>query len=272
MTGVDDDRLRAAIGPGTAYYLEQFEKIDNSGTRWPVTWNWPAFFASTGWFVYRRMGRAALLNFFLPAPFIALLLAFREQGTGLIVMGSYAGLAFLVVPMYANAYYYRHLNARVARAAVSAEAEQDRASPRAPSSLTGIAAFMTGALAFLVPAALLTVPAAYGDYTPRATVSAGLALASSLKHPIAEFYAEHNRLPAPQEAGRFRDEGGKYAQNVAAYDAERRMIVVTIGADARREVRGRRVALQAEEKDGTIYWRCRAIDLDPKYLPASCRE
>ena len=257
MTGMEQDRLRAAMGPQADRYLAQFERIERSGKRWAATWNWPAFFASSGWFAYRRMGRLSLLNFFLPALFIAPMLASEEKEIRLGLAVAYLIVAFAVIPIYANALYYRHLKARE--------------SPRPPSWLTGIEAALTAALALVVPAMLVAVPAAYSDYTPRATVSEGLSRAAALKREIGEFYEEHKRLPAPQEAEKFRADGGKYTRSVV-YDAEQRMIVVTLGDKTSSALRGRRIALPVEEKSGTLDWRCRAIDLEQKYLPADCRD
>ena len=97
-------------------------------------------------------------------------------------------------------------------------------------------------------------------------MSESVSLAASLKQPFTDFYHERKRLPAPHEAEKFRIDGGKYTQSVV-YDAEKRMIVVTMGDP----FKDQRFAMHAEEKSGTISWTCRTIDLDPKYLPAACR-
>ena len=43
----------AAIGPNAGYYLQRFEDFDAGGSK--LGWHWPAFFATSGWFVYRKM-------------------------------------------------------------------------------------------------------------------------------------------------------------------------------------------------------------------------
>ena len=45
------------------------------------------------------------------------------------------------------------------------------------------------------------------------------------------------------------------------------MIVVTMGD----RFKDQRFAMHAEDKGGTISWACRTMDLDPKYLPLTCR-
>lgn len=55
---VDDAQLwRAFIGPNADRYLEQFRKFSTgSGTRFALTWHWPAFlFDPFLWFLYRKM-------------------------------------------------------------------------------------------------------------------------------------------------------------------------------------------------------------------------
>lgn len=56
MSATDAEVLRTAIGPRSGYYRRQFEKFERAGDRWVATWNWPAFFFSSAWFAYRRMG------------------------------------------------------------------------------------------------------------------------------------------------------------------------------------------------------------------------
>lgn len=169
-------------------------------------------------------------------------------------------------PAYANLFYYRHLSALIGRVAASAEDKAARKALRPPSFATGVEALVTAILVLVIPGFLLAAPAWYADYAPRAKVGETVLLANSLKQPITDFYHEHRRLPALHEAEKFRVDGGKYAQSMA-YDAGSRMIAVTLGD----RFKDKRFARHAEEKDGTIVWSCRTIDLEPKYLPAACR-
>jgi pilin len=256
---------RQAIGPRAEYYLRQFEKFERAGERWVATWNWPAFFLSSAWFAYRRMGGRSLLNFFLPVLFIMMSYLVIDGVLRFLVVAGYFAIAFVFIPMYANLFYYRHLKAQIAGVAL-ADDRVTKKSLRPPSLGSGVEAALTGVLIFVIPWFLLAAPAMYADYGPRAKVLESVALAASLKEPIAAFYEEHKRLPAPHEAEKFRVDAGKYAQSVA-YDAGKRRIVVTMSD----RFKDQRFAIQAEEKDGTIAWTCRTIDLDPRYLPAACR-
>jgi len=264
----DKEQWRAAIGPRSEYYLKQFEMFELADRRWVATWNWPAFFFSSAWFAYRRMSGRSLLNFFLPILFIVMIYVLIESELRFLVMAGYLALAFVVIPMYANALYYRHIKAQIARAAASADDKKAKGLLRPPSFVTGTEAFLTAVLAFFIPWLLIVAPAMYTDYTPRSKVSEGVSLGFSLKSPITDFYEEHQRLPAPHEAGKFRVDGGKYTESVV-YDAEKKMIVVTVGDPS--YLRGKRFAIHAEEKNGKISWNCRTIDLPERDLPPACR-
>ncbi len=268
MTTRDEELVRAAIGPRAAYYLEKFEKFEREGDGWVATWNWPAFFFSSAWFAYRRMSGRSWLNFFLPLPFVVLMLDHAMGNELRLLIGTaYLALAFVAIPLYANQLYYKHLQRLIARAAAPTGDEKAKERLRPPSFTSGVEAFLTAILALVIPYFLLVAPAAYDNYAPRSRVSEGVSLATLLKSPIAEFYAEHKRFPDAREAEKFRIDGGKYTQSVA-YDAGKRMIVVTMGD----RFKGQRFAMRAEEKSGTISWTCRTIDLEPRYLPAMCRE
>ena len=228
MSTMDEEQLRAyanlfhfrqAIGPRAEYYLEQFAKFERAGGRWVVTWNWPAFFFSCAWFAYRRMGGRSLLNFFLPILFIVMSHVLVGSDLQLLVMAGYLALAFVVIPMYANTLYYRNLKALIARVAASADDSKARKLLRPPSFVTVIEACLSAVLVFLVPWFFLVAPAWYADYTPRAKVADGVAIAASLGRSIKEFYEDNKRLPANHEAEKFRVDGGKYTQSVI-YDAE----------------------------------------------------
>jgi hypothetical protein len=263
MRTTDADNLRAAIGPRSEYYLKRFEKIERAGDRWVAGWNWPAFFVSTAWFRYRGLTGWAWANFLLPLPFILLL----SQGEANVIMFVYVVIAFVVIPLNANALYYRNLTKRIARAAAHVGGETAARMPRPPTGWAAVEAALMAAFAFAFSLFFAIAPVAYSDYPSRAKVAEGLIMAASIKDQIGEFYAKHRRLPASHESGQFRDNGPTQYTESAAYDADKKMIVITY----RDPFAGKRVALHAEGRNGTLNWTCRTIDLDPKYLPATCR-
>ena len=144
-------------------------------------------------------------------------------------------------------------------------AEASAAKPR--RSVAWWAKRMLILVVLIVVAAAFVIPAYHG-YRPRALINEALADALELRTRVSEFHETRRRLPQESEAGAFQVPPSdlKRAQSVA-WDAAGRRIVVTTGDPQP----GKRFALQAEVRDGTLTWTCRTIDLDVKYLPASCR-
>ena len=271
---MDKEQLRTAIGPRADFYLRRFETFASSGRQWTPSWNWPAFFFSTAWFSWRRMDGYGIANFFLPIPFVLSLYIASHEGEkfwAIALVAIYIAVAYVLVPVYANALYHRHLQAQLRRAAEATEraAAKPKSLPRPPSIWTLLAAILSGAFAFVLAVIFLVAPAAYSDYMPRAKVSEGVSIAAGMRNEIAEFHVDKKRLPNPQEAERFRFSAPmKYTESVA-YDAERKMIIVTM-RDSYSE--GKRFAMHAIEKEGALTWSCRTIDLPRKYLPGACRD
>jgi hypothetical protein len=89
-----------------------------------------------------------------------------------------------------------------------------------------------------------------------------------LKTKVEAFFDKQRRLPLDAEARGFQmgPSDLNWAQSIA-WDPASRAIVVTLGEPQS----GKRFALHAEERDGKLDWTCRTIDLETKYLPASCR-
>ena len=269
------EQMRWAIGPRADYYLRQFEKFERAGRSTLPTWNWTAFFFSTPWFTYRRLDGYATANFFLPIVFLVLLMFAASPHDGGIlawlVGGAYLAIAFVLIPMYANGIYYRRLKAQFARAAAAdTVADTAKKAPRPPSAWSLFSAVFSGALALVVPYFLAVAPASFESYAPRQKVAEEFSFGIGLQREIDAFYAGHKRLPGPQEQERFRyRKPMKYTQSIV-YDAERRMIVVTMGDSP--YIAGKRYAMRAREERGALEWTCQTIDLDRKYLPAACRE
>ncbi|CAG0980943.1 Leucine-, isoleucine-, valine-, threonine-, and alanine-binding protein [Burkholderiales bacterium] len=128
------DYYRAAIGPrNQAYYLKYFTQADAAWS-FRISWNWPAFFVSFPWLIYRKLWKLAAL--YAVAPFA---LAFctglvvshiiasqtggaipepkdvvRAMGTVVLVSSAVGFVAwFLILPAYVNGLYHRHIRRKV---------------------------------------------------------------------------------------------------------------------------------------------------------------
>ena len=127
----EDEFLDAAIGPlNKSYYRRAFDKFGSG--QGSVTWNWPSFFVTIFWMLYRKMYAYALLVWFV-LPVVLIVFAGiigGVSGDPEAYVGTYYLLntiiGFIVIPMFANRLYYRHVNKKInrARAIYSDESDQ----------------------------------------------------------------------------------------------------------------------------------------------------
>jgi type IV pilus assembly protein PilA len=254
----NEPQWRTALGGNADHYFKHFEKVSVSGRRWLPGWNSAAFVHSTAWLCYRRMYGWAFLNLAAPWILLFILIALppgRDADTiAQALLAAYLAAVFIVLPLFADSFYYRHLAARLAHA-------------KPPSIWSGLAA---GALAVAYFASVLAmVLPAYGDYTPRAKLSEGLLAASNARTGVTEFYAEHRRFPDAAEGARLVGEAGSARVQSIIWDPGARALVITM----RDPFPGKRLALRAVEQDGQLVsWKCGPIDIDRKHMPGSCRD
>lgn len=297
----DQEMFEAAVGPRrTTYYLSRFERFHRGGSR--ISWNWPAFFISFFWLLYRKMWGLAVAYLFLPA-IVTLLLA--------IVLGAMLGetgvwlafafeltLIFIIVPMFANALYYVATSKRVTRAMVYANTRQRQLRTAALSGGTSSVALIVAVVVFaaVVPMigiiAAIAIPA-YQDYTIRAQVSEGLNLVAASKAAVAETYRRQGFVPSNRAAAGMTadpyDTQGKYVEAVEIVNGR---IDIRYGNEAHARISGRTLSLTPygmNDQPNTvqIVWVCArapapagAIELapyasgnlDPNYLPSACRQ
>ncbi len=179
----------AAIGPNTGYYLKYFADFDAGEST--IGWHWPAFFATSGWFIYRKMWAIGIVNLAWPLISLvaaALIGAAAGQPNGL-KLAAFAFvvlliLPFILLPVFANALYWRHIRrlmadlpASVSQVPEKRKARLEREGGTSPGAAAGVMAgggflyiFVLGVLA------AIAIPA-YQDFTIRAQVTEGLNLA-----------------------------------------------------------------------------------------------
>ncbi len=98
----DDDLLSVFVGPKSAHYFTHaFRGFAAGGT---VKWNWPVFFATFPWLLYRKMWMYSL-GYLIGVPILLMITALV---TGLAV-GSGAGISIYFVPYFLA---YASLNPR----------------------------------------------------------------------------------------------------------------------------------------------------------------
>jgi len=121
----------------------------------------------------------------------------------------------------------------------------------------------------LVGITIFILIAEYWGYAPRGWVNEAIAESRQVRMKVTAFYGEHRRLPSVVEAKAFQSEQTDLKRALSIiYDPVGRVVVITMRDSP---YSGKRIAIRADEKDGTLAWSCQAIDIDPRYLPASCR-
>ena len=266
---VDRQQLEAAIGRNSGYYFRRFEQID-AGRK--GGWNWPAFFFSTAWFSYRGLGGWATLNFIAPwAAFIlGVLMGAAIGGLGMLIMLlAYLVGFYILVPMYADALYYKRIRRTIAHVAEGGKPSP----PTWPIGASVVGLIMIGLPVVL---AAISIPT-FGDYTPRSQVGEAIALMGGAKTSLAEHFADKGKWPdnlkqvAETTSGQY-TERVEIASGAGVASGALVMTATMKKNGVRWEVAGKTAQMRTE--DGGKTWTCSrgAVNgVDNKYLPAACR-
>ena len=278
---------RAAVGPRSDFYVPKFLGFDRPGAP-RTSWNWPAFFVSFYWFLYRRMWREwavyALLIPLLGA--IAILLLPRQGPLPAVAQLLSLAYSFVVIPLFANHLYYGSVRRRIADVQARVSEPGNQVTVLAALPHTSILGWM---IVLVVPLigilAAIAIPA-YQDYAVRAQVAASLNEVADLKVAIAQKYAATHAWPASAAEGRLAlpsfptaevtvEDGtiSIHYSGTAAFAIAHQTLSVRPGLDA----------------SGNVVWTCgyaTPVTVDPsgggaganrtslkaRYLPLGCRE
>jgi len=121
--------------------------------------------------------------------------------------------------------------------------------------------------------AAIALPA-YQDYTIRSQASEGTVLASGAKTAIAEFYNNKGTLPTNNASAGLATAAsinGKYVLSVTNASGLVTAQFRGAGSDANAKIASKTILLSATTTAGSVVWKCKPGDIDPKYLPSSCR-
>lgn len=281
-----------AIGRNAHYYLPKFESYDAGGST--AGWHWPAFFATSGWYLYRKMWLWGLLNLFFPfilsivVGLAAALLKLSPNATSFAMFGGWF-LEQILLTVFANALYWRHINGVIRSVPRTLADKPDKRVRRLERDggtsvgamlgiLLGVGFFGSGILA------AIAIPA-YQDYTIRTQVTEGLSLAGHPKTLVADYYAQRGEWPRDLDAIGLDPISGK---NVESVTVALGSIVITYGGAANSVLAGQRLILVPGVTDrDNVVWTCGDHDVPPevvamgpgprgsnvanKHLPALCR-
>lgn len=271
-----DDLFAAYVGEKKAdYYARCFMRLQSEGSM--ISWIWPAFFITGWWLLYRKMWLNAVLYWFVLLIVLSILSGVAGAVTGNVLLGTglyygaYVIIGFIVVPMFANWIYYRHVGSKVAKVSMRYSSDEQRAAELSRTGGTSrVVAILIPTLIILIGIiAAITIPA-YNDYTARAQVSEGLYLTGIVKAAATDRFEDTGTLAgtnatigvAPPESI-----VGEYVASVAYLDGT---ITVTYGNDAHAVIHGRTVEMTLVPEPSP-HWTCSSQSIAAKNLPAACR-
>lgn len=268
---------KAAIGvKNQSYYIRIFQRFDSDG-KTGVSWNWPAFFITFYWLLYRKMWRNALIYFLLPylamIPLGVIGAMAGSSENALIGFGYIIYLlgTFLLPPLYANALYYKHCNAKIKKAKASSRDIQDQISDLSGRGGTSNAAIII-LLVFVFIAvigilAAIALPA-YQDYTVRAKLSEVLVGASGAKYAVEGYMEKNGGIPANIEETGFAEQN-RFIESVYV-NPENAEISIVVNFPP---IQGKALIFSPSlDENKAIVWSCYSNDIDNRLLPQACRQ
>lgn len=110
---------QAAVGKNADYYLPIFEKFDKDGKP-SASWNWAAFFGNWMWCGYRRMIGISSV-FFITGLILTMIGNLDKTGTIVLPLFVINILVMVGLGMYANSFYYNHINKRMSELRLSGD-------------------------------------------------------------------------------------------------------------------------------------------------------
>ena len=265
--------LMAFIGPkSTDYYIERFRRIEEGKS---LSWHWPAFFLTSGWLLYRKMWLLAL-GYIIVLPLLATFLsaavsAAVNDALGGFLYLAYVGATFLVIPWFASRVYHSRARARIDKInSFGYDERRRRRSIEAAGGTNIVAALLIMIIPIVGILAAIAIPA-YQDYTIRAQISEGLALAAPAKVAVSEYYMAEGAFPYSNAEAGIPESGQLSGNFVVSVDVDAGSIIITYGNDAITTIVGKTLSLVPyEQSDGSVVWECGA-DMPAKWLPPACR-
>lgn len=275
-----DELFVACIGPkNTDYYIRVFEKF-RSG-RGAASWNWPAFFLTIPWLLYRKMwGFTVLYWVGLPIGigFLAAMIAATIQDEDAFVSSYYLAcvvIAFILVPIFANRLYFGHVRNKIRRVKEKHRSHADQVVELHRTAGTGgagaiiVVAFFGVAMIGILAA--IAIPA-YQDYTIRAQVSEGLNLSGGAKAAVTEYVRDLREWPTENANAGLALASQITGSYVSGIQVEDGVIVITYGNNAHTLIQRQSVRLVPDASSlPTVTWDCYSSEIENKWLPAACR-
>jgi Tfp pilus assembly protein PilE len=278
LPGDPEEFYQAIVGPKNQdYYLQHFSRFDADGNA-GTSWNWPAFFVTFYWLLYRKMWLYALLYFFLPylvmIPVgIAAAMAGKSAnvviGTGYLLY--FAGI-FLLLPMYANALYYNHCKKKISETrSTSHDMQRQLGELSGKGGTSNVAVIIVFVLFFVFIIGIMAAVAipAYQDYTTRSRLDQAATVGTNAAESVANYYYEHHQGPSSLAQAGFVAQLPPYIKEIGV-DSQSIVVTITMAAAP---IEGKSLQLVPSlDANNKIIWKCQSLEIQDRLLPRQCRQ
>lgn len=253
------------------FYYQAFSKIDNEG-RLTVTWNWPAFFFSFYWMLYRKMWYPAA-GYFLAGLLLSFLaVATAGDGSGITEIDVvYLIGTFVVFPMYANVLYYNKCKELIVKARFNHPKPEEQISflklKGGTSNVVVVVALAFLLIMFMGIVAAIAIPA-YQDYTTKAHVQSAYHSSNEITAAFTDFYERNQVIPANLEQLYITSQ--YIPSSLTSMDSTNGQINVSMYAG---ELNGEKLILTPYlDESEQLFWVCTSDQIEQRYLPSDCTQ
>jgi Tfp pilus assembly protein PilE len=270
---------KAIIGPKNQdYYLRRFATFDRNGKA-GASWHWSSFFVAFYWLLYRKMWLGALIYFFAPY-FVVIALGILatiagKSGVAVFSVGYllYFAAIFLLMPVFANAFYYNFCKTKIAEARASSSDVRGQLDQLSAKGGTSYVVFIiVGVLTFVAFAGILAAIAIpqYQNYVTRAKVAEARNVANRAAMHVGNFYEKHQQVPNSLAETGFAESLPASVRNIAL--ARSAVLSIEMSSAATGPIAGKSFTLTPADDNGHVVWTCSSEEIADKYLPSSCRQ
>jgi Tfp pilus assembly protein PilE len=277
-TASDEEYYKAVIGPkNQEYYLRQFSRFDNDG-KVSATWHWPAFLVTFYWMLYRKMWINAVIYFFLPY-FLLILLgivgAVSGNASGMLVGAGYllyVAAIFILMPMYANALYYKQCKKDISAVRASSHDTQrqlgELSGKGGTSNVLIIIVLIFTFVAVIGILAAVAIPA-YQDYTTKARMVQAESIGRAAADSVGNYYSQYRAIPQSLAAAGF---VSSLPPSVKGISVNSQTGTVTITMDGAAVSGKSLMFVPVQDANGQLTWTCMSDDILNRYLPRDCQQ
>lgn len=272
-SGADDQACyQALVGEkNQAYYLRHFAHFDAAG-KTSASWNWPAFFITFYWLLYRKLWLPALLYFLLPYAFIAIspAMSVMHPLVPALLNLLFTLALFILPPLFANAFYYQHCRKQIAKVRAKEPDQQRQLTLLAARGGTSPIAIVVIALLLIAMIGIIAAVAlpAYQTYTLRARTAQVEYLGRETTKALSAYYEANLSLPESLRQANIAPPVSPQVRRIAL-DPGSGELAIELQV---KYLEGKHLLFTpVKEQDGSLSWRCHSPDIRPDYLSEPCR-